>query len=217
MKSTHNAKSAKAAQNAASTQGAQNTMDASQMDIFARDLAGLPVDSQEKDFHQILEIIHNAQKLIAKLNTGYHSPESAREILSELFGARVDESCWILPPFYTDFGRNIRLGKGVFINQNCTFMDRGGINIGDECFIGPRVNLVTINHDLQPHKRSITYCKPINIGARVWMGVGATVCAGVSIGEGSIIGAGAVVTKDVPSGVIVAGNPARIIKEIPKE
>ncbi|MGI0406104.1 sugar O-acetyltransferase [Helicobacter himalayensis] len=189
---------------------------ANEMDIFARDLAGLPVDSKEKDFGKILEIIHNAQKLIAKLNTGYHSPESVREILSELFGVRVDESCWILPPFYTDFGRNIGLGKNVFINQNCTFMDRGGITIGDESFIGPRVNLVTINHDFNPHKRTITYCKPINIGPRVWIGVAATICAGVSVGEGSIIGAGAVVTKDVPSGVIVAGNPARVIREIGK-
>lgn len=93
-------------------------------------------------------------------------------------------------------------------------MDRGGINIGDDVYIAPKVCLTTINHDINPYNRQVTFCKPINISNRVWIGINATICPGVNIGDNSIIAAGAVVTKDVPSNVIVGGNPAKIIKYI---
>lgn len=185
------------------------------MDIFQRDLVGVGVDAREGEFvKEMLPRIKKAQKIIAKLNNGYHDEEEIRKILEELMHKELDPSLWVLPPFYTDYGRNITLGKNVFINQGCTFMDRGGIFIGDDVYIAPKVNIITINHDINPYKRTITYCKPVYIEDRVWIGCGATILSGVRVGENSIIGAGAVVTKDVPKNSIVGGNPARIIKEI---
>ena len=99
------------------------------------------------------------------------------------------------------------------MNQCCTFMDRGGITIGDDVFIAPKCNLTTINHDFNPYNRQATFCKPITIGNRVWMGIGITICPGVSIGDNSIIAAGSVVTKDVPLYTIVGGVPAKIIRK----
>ena len=100
------------------------------------------------------------------------------------------------------------------MNQCWTFMDRGGITIGDEVFIAPKCNLTTINHDFNPYNRQATFCKPIVIGNRVWIGIGVTICPGVSIGDNSIIAAGSVVTKDVPPNVIAGGNPAKVLKSI---
>ncbi len=116
-----------------------------------------------------------------------------------------------------DYGRNINIGKNVWIQQGCTFFDRGGIEIGDDTFIAPKVNLITLNHIVNPYERSTTIAKPIKIGKRVWIGIAATILPGVSVGDNSIIGAGAVVTKDVPPNVIAAGNPAKIIKHIEVE
>ncbi|TLD82533.1 sugar O-acetyltransferase [Helicobacter trogontum] len=185
------------------------------MTLLEKDLAGLGVENKGEEFeNEILPLIIHAQKCVAKLNSGYHEPDSIRDILSELMGKEIDSTLWLMPPFYTDFGRNIKFGKNVFINSSCTFMDRGGITIGDDVYIAPKVCLTTINHDINPYNRATTFCKPIHIGNRVWIGINATICPGVTIGENSIIAAGAVVTKDVPSNVIVGGNPAKIIKEI---
>ena len=122
----------------------------------------------------------------------------------------------VLPPLYIDYGKPITIGKGCFIQQCCTFFGRGGITIGDEVFIGPKVNLITINHDPDPENRSATYGRPITIEDKVWIGINSTVLPGVRIGYGAIIGAGSVVTKDVPPMTVVAGNPARFIKKINK-
>lgn len=185
------------------------------MDIFQRDLAGVGVDARGEEFgSKMLPRIQEAQKIIAKLNSGYHDANETREILEELMHKKLDPSLWLLPPFFTDYGRNITLGKNVFINQGCTFMDRGGIFIGDDVYIAPKVNIITINHDINPYKRTITYCKPVYIEDRVWIGLGAIILSGVRVGENSIIAAGAVVTKDVPKNSIVAGNPAKVIKKI---
>ncbi|WP_394976546.1 sugar O-acetyltransferase [uncultured Helicobacter sp.] len=184
------------------------------MNVFEKDLAGVPLDSRDPEVAPIIEVIKHTQKLIAKLNNGEKSEEQVREILSQIMGREVDSSLWLLPPFYTDFGRNIYFGKNVFVNTACTFMDRGGIYIDDEVFIGPKINLITINHDINPYNRTTTICKPIYIQKRVWIGVAATICPGVRIGENSIVGANAVVTKDVPPNSIVGGNPAKLIKKI---
>lgn len=187
------------------------------MNVFEKDLAGVPLDSRDPEVAPIIEVIKHTQKLIAKLNNGEKSEEQVREILSQIVGREVDSSLWLIPPFYTDFGRNIHFGKNVFVNSACTFMDRGGIYIDDEVFIGPKVNLITINHDINPFNRNTTICKPIHIEKRVWIGVAATILPGVRIGENSIIGANAAVTKDVPSNTIVGGNPAKVIKTIDVE
>ena len=173
------------------------------------DINGELISPDNKDFSQILAVIENTQKL---------DKDSLRAVFSEIVGYivgyEVDCSTWIFPPFYTDFGRNIKVGKNFFMNQACTFMDRGGITIGDDVFIAPKVCLTTINHDFNPYNRKATFCKPIVIKDRVWIGINATICPGVTIGENSIIAAGSVVTKDVPPNVIVGGNPAKILKKL---
>ncbi len=184
------------------------------MTIFEKDLAGIPLDSRDPEVAPIIETIKATQRLVAQLNSGVYSEEEVRDFLSQITGRKVDSNLWLIPPFYTDFGRNIRFGKNVFVNSACTFMDRGGITIDDEVFIAPKVNLITINHDINPFNRSTTICKPIHIEKRVWIGVAATILPGVRIGENSIVGANALVSKDVPPNTIVGGNPARIIKSI---
>ena len=120
----------------------------------------------------------------------------------------------LLPPFYVDFGKNIRIGKRCWIQQGCTFFDRGGITIGNDVFIAPKVNLITINHDSDPENRSATYGRPIVIEDKVWIGINSTILHGVTVGYGSIVGANSVVTHDVSPYTVVGGNPAKFIKEI---
>ena len=187
------------------------------MNVFEKDLAGMPLDGKSPEVAPIIEVIKHTQRLVSRLNSGEKSEEEVRELLSQITGRAIDSTLWLIPPFYTDFGRNIHFGKNVFVNSACTFMDRGGIYIDDEVFIGPKVNLITINHDINPFNRNTTICKPIHIEKRVWIGVAATILPGVRIGENSIIGANAVVTKDVPSNTIVGGNPAKVIKTIDVE
>lgn len=187
------------------------------MNVFEKDLAGMPLDGRDPEVAPIVEIIKATQKIVSRLNSGVYSEEEVRDFLSQITGREVDSTLWLIPPFYTDFGRNIHFGKNVFVNSACTFMDRGGIYIDDEVFIGPKVNLITINHDINPFNRNTTICKPIHIEKRVWIGVAATILPGVRIGENSIIGANAVVTKDVLSNTIVGGNPAKVIKTIDVE
>ena len=185
-----------------------------QKDILTRDKTGAPVSSREPEFIQIREIQKKSWRLIAELITGYHDEAEVREILEKLTGKEVDESVLVLPPFYTDYGRNIGFGKNVFVNTNCTFMDRGGITIEEGSLIGPNVSLITLNHSENPQKRHMTCSAPIHICKNVWIGVGATVLPGITIGEGAIIAAGAVVTKDVPPLSIAAGVPAKIIDQV---
>ena len=155
----------------------------------------------------------NAIRQTMELNNRYHTPEEIVAIMSDLTGEPVDESLMLFPPFYTDFGRNIHLGKNVFINSCCNFQDQGGIYIGDHALIGHRVVLATIDHDLDPHDRT-NHCAPIRIGSRVWIGSGAIITRGVTIGDGAVVAAGAVVTRDVPANTVVGGVPARVIKTI---
>jgi acetyltransferase-like isoleucine patch superfamily enzyme len=183
-----------------------------QRDIFARELAGETISLNDPEYGKIAALITEAQKVIAEINTGYHTPEKVRNLFSQLTGVSVDPSFWMLPPFYTDFGRNIRVGKNVFINHCCEFMDRGGITLQDNVLIGPKVNLITINHPIAPSKRRSTFCAPIVVKHNAWIGASASVMPGVTIGENAIVAANAVVTKDVAANTIVGGIPATIIK-----
>jgi acetyltransferase-like isoleucine patch superfamily enzyme len=134
--------------------------------------------------------------------------------MSELTGKPVDESFSMFPPFYTDFGKNITIGKFVFINSGCRFQDQAGITIGDGTLIGHNAVLVTLNHGIAPNDRRTLYPAPIVIGKNVWIGASVTIIPGVTIGDNSVIAAGAVVTKDVPENVVVGGVPAKVIKYI---
>ena len=160
------------------------------------------------------EMSHEAMKITAELNGSYHTAEEIRQLFSELIGKPVDASFGMFPPFYTDCGKNITIGKNVFINTGCRFQDQGGIRIGDHVLIGHNVVLATLNHDFAPYNRATMHPAPIHIEDRVWIGANATVVPGVTIGENSIVAAGAVVTKDVPPNTIVGGVPAKVLKRI---
>jgi len=167
------------------------------------------------ELHQVMhKISQEALKLTAELNGHYHTPEEIQELFSLLIGRQVDKTFAMFPPFYTDCGKNISVGKNVFINSGCRFQDQGGIIIGDGVLIGHNVVLATLNHDINPRKRSNLHPAPIVVGKNVWIGANATVVPGVTIDDGAIIAAGAVVTKDVPPNVIMGGVPAKIIKKI---
>ena len=154
-----------------------------------------------------------AQKITCELNYQYHEFDEIRNLFSKLIGEKVDDEFRVFPPFYTDFGKNIHLGKNVFINSDCKFQDQGGIYIGDDVLIGHNVVLATLNHDENPEKRGNLCPSPIKIGNKVWIGSNATILPGVTIGDGAIIAAGAVVTKDVSKKTVVGGVPARLIKK----
>jgi acetyltransferase-like isoleucine patch superfamily enzyme len=160
--------------------------------------------------------VKRAAAITAKLNRlTFNDADEVRALFSELIGEKVDESFLLIPPFYTVGGSEIRIGKNVFINQNCTFYDLGGLNIADNVMIGPNVSIITASHPLEPsQRRSVTIGKPIAIGRNVWIAADATIIGGVTIGENSVVAAGSVVTKDVPPNVLVGGNPARVIRSI---
>ena len=155
-----------------------------------------------------------AKKITAELNSGYHTNGEIRKLFEKLIGTGVDESFRLFPPFYCDCGKNIRIGKWVFINSGCCFQDQGGIEIGDDTRIGHQVVIATLNHDLHPLRRGNMIPKPVKIGKRVWIGSHATILPGVTIGNGAVVAAGAVVTEDVPPNTVVGGVPAKVIKEI---
>ena len=164
------------------------------------------------------ELFQEAVRIGMELNTIYHTPEELREIMSRLIGKKVDDSFRMFPPFYTDFGKNITIGKDVFINSGCHFQDQGGIEIGDGALIGHNVVLATINHDLNPKENRKNHYAPIRIGAHVWIGSNATVLPGVTIGDWAVVAAGgAVVTRDVPAMTVVGGVPAGVLRTIQEE
>ena len=163
------------------------------------------------------ELFQEAVRIGMELNTKYHTPEELREIMGRLIGKQVDRSFRMFPPFYTDFGKNITIGKDVFINSGCHFQDQGGIEIGDGALIGHNVVLATINHDLNPKENRKNHYAAIKIGAHVWIGSNATILPGVTIGDYAGVAAGAVVTRDVPAMTVVGGVPARVLKTIQEE
>lgn len=155
-----------------------------------------------------------AQKITIEINTKYHEPEEIAELFSKLIGKPVGEGFGLFPPFYTDFGKNITIGRNVFINADCKFQDQGGIVIEEGALIGHGVVLATLDHDLDPAKRQQLHPEPIHIGKRVWIGANATVTKGVTIGDNSVVAAGAVVNRDVPANTIVGGVPAKVIRSL---
>lgn len=189
-----------------------------ELDEFLAHLnSGAPVQGGG-EAHQFMHgVSQEALRITAEINGSYHQPEELRALFSQLIGRPVDESFALFPPFYTDCGKNIHIGKHVFINMGCKFQDQGGIYIGDGVLIGHNVVLATLNHAKSPADRSSMIPAPIHIGNRVWIGSNATILPGVTIGDGAIVAAGAVVSHDVPENTIVAGVPAAIIREISEE
>lgn len=183
-------------------------------EFFARLNTGEMVEPTSEMFGMFHHLAQEALKITMELNNQYHAPDALRALFSRLIGRQVDPSFCLFPPFYTDCGKNIRVGKNVFINACCRFQDQAGIVIDDGTFIGHNVTIATINHDLHPANRAAMYPKPVRIGKGVWIGSDSTILPGVVIGDGAVVGAGSVVTRDVATDTVVAGNPARMIKRI---
>lgn len=184
-------------------------------DIFSRDLAGEIVSPSDPGYGDLIADIFSTMETAQELATVPVTDQPrVHELMARILGKPLDASTTVLPPFYIDYGKPVTIGRECFIQQCCTFFGRGGITIGDGVFIGPKCNLITINHDVDPDNRSATCGRPIVIEDKVWIGINSTILPGVRIGHGSIVGAQSVVTHDVPPMTIVAGNPARIIRKI---
>lgn len=162
------------------------------------------------------ENVQRAVRLSARLSEiGFDDLPGLVAAFSELIGKPVGERFMLIPPFSTDCGLNTTIGRNVFINQGCHFMDLGGLTIGDDVMIGPKVTLITAGHPVSPaERRNGIVMKPIVIGSNVWIGAAATVLPGVTIGDGAVIAAGAVVSRDVPANTMAAGVPARVVKQL---
>ena len=177
-----------------------------------RMLAGEPYDPLDPE---LVAARDRARDLCADLNATREADQDARrQILRTLFG-EGGETVWMQPPFYCDYGANIQLGERVFFNFNCVVLDVCEVQIGSYTLFGPAVQIYTATHPMDPiERRSRESGKPIAIGSDVWVGGGAILLPGITIGDRSVIGAGSVVTRDVPSGVFAAGNPCRVIRTL---
>ncbi len=177
-------------------------------------LAGEPYNGFDP---QLLRERSQARRLLALYNaTAMEEKERRAELLKELLGAAGD-GVWIEPPFQCDYGSNIDLGPGVFINFNCVILDCHEVRIGAGTLIAPAVQIYTGYHPTEPEVRKTgrERAAPVRIGTNVWIGGGAVICPGVTIGDNTTIGAGSVVIKDVPANVVAAGNPCRVLRTLP--
>lgn len=160
------------------------------------------------------ELSQEAIRITMEINNAFHTHDEIIALMSELTGTEIHGSLGLFPPFFTDCGKNIRLGKRVFINSGCKFQDQGGITIGDDVLVGHNCVIATLNHVMDPDRRADMIPAPVRIGDKVWIGANVTILQGVTIGEGAVIAAGAVVNKDVPARAVVGGIPAKVLKTI---
>jgi len=182
-------------------------------DIFERMLAGGVFRLDDPAWQPVSQAVDRAIKLSAALNTSTDT-DQIRERLSEIIGMPIDKSTTVFVPFYTNFGQHIKIGKNVFINHACSFLDLGGITIEENVQIGPRVNITSENHPLDSSNRKSLDLKSVLIKRNAWIGAGAIILPGVTIGENAVVAAGAVVNKNVPANTVVGGVPAKIIRTI---
>lgn len=180
---------------------------------FTRLLEGGLIRSDDPLMGKLWEVVADTIDKSAALNTS-RSVDETRERLSAIIGKPIPDSTRIFIPFYTNFGKHITIGKNVFINHACSFLDLGGIRIEDDVLIGPKVNIVTENHPVDPAERKSLILASVHIKRNAWIGAGATILPGVTIGENAIVAAGALVTKDVPDNTIAGGVPAKLLKSI---
>lgn len=185
-------------------------------DIFQRIDAGEWIDRHDPDLKTFTDLMNRTKGLIMRFNTTDLPQNEKNELLEKILGRPLPDGLRIFPPFYCDVGRNIVLGKDVFINYGCTFLDDTKIFIGDHVMIAPGVQIITVTHSKDHMKRRdlASIHLPVKIGNDVWIGAGSIILPGVTIGDRSVIGAGSIVTKNVPPDAIFAGNPAKSIKRI---
>lgn len=191
----------------------ENNTNMTETEFLKYAASGATIIAGSKPHEVMHRMSQNALRLTSKLNGSYHTPDEVRDIMSDLTGKTLDRGFGMFPPFYTDCGKNITIGKNTFINMGCSFQDWGGIAIGDECLIGHNCTICTVKHDKNSSSRGNMTCSPVTIGNRVWIGANVTILPGVTIGDGAIIGAGAVVTKDISPETTAAGIPAKGINK----
>lgn len=163
------------------------------------------------------KLSEEAIRICEKLNSCDRKPETIHALFSELTGREVGEGVGFFPPFFSDCGKNLKIGKHVFINSGVKIQDQGGVTLDDGALIGHNVVIATLNHLQDPARRGGMYARPVHIGKHVWIGANATILPGVTIGDGAIVAAGAVVNKDVAPNTIVGGIPAKYIKDVDVE
>jgi acetyltransferase-like isoleucine patch superfamily enzyme len=188
-------------------------MDVQHADIFQRLLSGEAVPFNDPDYSRITTACNKTRKLLVQLNTA-SDEEAIRTLLSRITGVEVDATTMVFPPFQINYGKNTKIGKGVFINFDCTFLDLGGITIEDHVMLAPKVSLLSEGHPVAVDDRRTLTTGSIHIKRNAWIGAQATILQGVTIGENAVVAAGAVVSKDVPANTVVGGIPAKIIKSI---
>jgi acetyltransferase-like isoleucine patch superfamily enzyme len=183
------------------------------VDIFRRLKMGETILPSDLEAYKMREASYITKKLLVQMNNATE-PKEIRDLLSQITGSEIDDSVDVFTPLYINYGKHTKIGKNVFINFDCVFLDLGGITIEDNVLIAPKVSLLSEGHSLEPENRHALLPKAIHIKRNAWIGAGATILQGVTIGENSVVAAGSVVSKDVPDNVIVGGIPANIIKEI---
>ena len=181
--------------------------------IFQRLLNGEVISTEDPYNFKLKEESYNTKKLLLQMNNT-SKPTEIRRFLSKITHSEIDESVTIFTPFHINYGKNTQIGKNVFINFDCVFLDLGGITIEDGVIIAPKVSLLSEGHPLSPDIRHSLVTKPIHIKKNAWIGANATILHGVTIGQNAVVAAGSVVTKDVPDNVVVGGIPAQIINEL---
>lgn len=182
-------------------------------DIFERLRNGETISPNDPQAYKMREASYATKELLLQMNNS-SNPTEIRDLLSQITDSAIDESVAVFTPLYINYGKHTKIGKNVFINFDCVFLDLGGITIEDNVLIAPKVCLLSEGHPFSPQERHSLVPKPIHIKKNAWIGAGATILPGVTIGENAIIAAGAVVSKDVPDNVVVGGIPAKIIKTI---
>jgi acetyltransferase-like isoleucine patch superfamily enzyme len=182
-------------------------------DIFERLRNGETIPSNDPEAFKMREASFSTKKLLVQMNNAA-DPAEIREILRQITGSEIDESVAVFTPLYINYGKHTKIGKNVFINFDCVLLDLGGITIEDNVLIAPKVSLLSEGHLASPTDRQSLVPGPLFIKKNAWIGTGATILPGVTIGENAIVAAGAVVSKDVPANTVVGGVPAKIIKTI---
>lgn len=182
-------------------------------DIFERLRNGETIQPNDPEAYRLREASFATKKLLVQLNNS-SDPAEIREVLSQITDAEIHESVAVFTPLYINYGKNTKIGKNVFINFDCVFLDLGGITIEDNVLIAPKVSLLSEGHPVSPANRQSLVPGHIHIKKNAWISAGATILPGVTIGENAVVAAGAIVSKDVPANTIVGGVPAKIIKAI---
>jgi acetyltransferase-like isoleucine patch superfamily enzyme len=182
-------------------------------DIFEQLRDGRPVNSNNPAAYKLREASFATKKLLVQLNNA-SDPAEICNLLSQITGSEIDESVTVFTPLYINYGKNTTIGKNVFINFDCVFLDLGGITIEDDVLIAPKVSLLSEGHPVNSDDRQSLVPGHIHIKKNAWIGAAAIILPGVTIGENAIVGAGAVVAKDVPANTIVGGIPAKEIRSL---